>query len=137
MDGAYHRPCILSELHGFDRVIVARPLANGWLHAKLPRSWFDVQDWQCEMWFSAGYKAEVDTMKRINQLVASGVITDPKFRVVDLREVEPPTPAGYFNYFVERESVFEAARAEADALFKHLDLVTARVPPDSAGCGSR
>ncbi|MGE5156502.1 MAG: hypothetical protein ACM3OF_00005, partial [Gemmatimonas sp.] len=30
MDGAYHRSCILSELHVFDRIFVARPLANGW-----------------------------------------------------------------------------------------------------------
>src|SRR5215813_4286397 len=30
MDGAYHRSCIVSELHKFDRVIVCRPLANGW-----------------------------------------------------------------------------------------------------------
>jgi len=27
MDGAYHRSCIISELHDFDRVFVARPLA--------------------------------------------------------------------------------------------------------------
>jgi hypothetical protein len=30
------------------------------------------------------------------------------------------TPAGYFNYFIERDSVFEAARSEADALFRWL-----------------
>jgi hypothetical protein len=28
MDGAYHRSCIVSELHNFDRVIVCRPLAK-------------------------------------------------------------------------------------------------------------
>jgi hypothetical protein len=121
MDGAYHRSCIVSELHSFSRVIVVRPLANGWLNSRPPRSWFDVQDWQCEMWFSVGYKAEVDAMKRINQLIRDGFINDPKFRIVDLCEVEPPTPAGYFNFFVEREAVFEAARAESEALFKQLN----------------
>jgi hypothetical protein len=120
MDGAYHRSCILSELHSFARVIVARPLANGWLTARPPRNWFDVQDWQCEMWFSVGYKAEVDAMKRINQLIRDGVITDPRFREVDLHEVSPPTPAGYFNFFIERETVFRAAYLEADDLFKAL-----------------
>ena len=30
MDGAYHRSCIVSELHGYDRIFVARPLANAW-----------------------------------------------------------------------------------------------------------
>jgi hypothetical protein len=29
IDGAYHRSCIVAELHEFDRVFVARPLAEG------------------------------------------------------------------------------------------------------------
>ncbi|WP_198350989.1 hypothetical protein [Flavisphingomonas formosensis] len=121
MDGAYHRSCILSELHGFDDVIVCRPLANGWRKADLPENYFDVQDWNTEMWFSVGYKAEVDAMKRINALVKKGVI-DPKagMKYVDIHEIEPVTPAGYFNYFIERDSVFEDARAKADRLFKWL-----------------
>ena len=120
IDGAYHRSCIVSELHNFDRVIVCRPLANGWSGAAWPKSYFDVQDWNTEMWFSVGYKAEVDAMKRINSLVHSGVITDPNYRLVDIQEVEPTTPAGYFNYFIERDSVFEDARSKADALFRWL-----------------
>jgi hypothetical protein len=35
----------------FDRVYVARLLAQGW-RGKKPQSWFDLQDWQTEMWFS-------------------------------------------------------------------------------------
>src|SRR5262249_28922032 len=31
IDGAYDRSCIVSELHKFDRIFVARPLAQGWL----------------------------------------------------------------------------------------------------------
>jgi len=42
MDGAYHRSCIISELHDFDRIFVARPLANGW-YGKAPANWFEVQ----------------------------------------------------------------------------------------------
>jgi len=121
MDGAYHRSCILSELHNFDRVIVCRPLANGWRDKDWPKSYFDVQDWNTEMWFSVGYKAEVDAMKRINALIDRGAIPpDAGFKVVDLLEVEPTTPAGYFNYFIERDSVYEDARERADALFKWL-----------------
>ncbi len=120
MDGAYNRSCILSELHNFDRVIVCRPLANGWGNHTLPENYFDVQDWNTEMWFSVCYKAEVDAMKRINSLIESGVITDRKYKLVDLLEIEPETPAGYFNYFVERDSVFEDARRKADALFRWL-----------------
>jgi hypothetical protein len=119
MDGAYHRACILSELHNFSRVFVARPLANGWL-GRTPRSYFDVQDWNTEMWFSVGYKAEADAMKRINQLVRKGYIKDKKFKEVELIEVEPETPAGYFNYFIERNAVYERARFRADQVFKLL-----------------
>jgi hypothetical protein len=120
MDGAYHRSCILSELHNFERVIVCRPLANGWSANTLPKNYFDVQDWNTEMWFSVGYKAEVDAMKRINSLIESGVIKNRKYKLVDILEVEPTTPAGYFNYFVERDSVFDDARSRADALFRWL-----------------
>ena len=120
MDGAYHRSCILSELHNFDRVIVCRPLANGWRGDTWPKSYFDVQDWNTEMWFSVGYKAEADAMKRINSLIKSRAIIDRNYKLVDLLEVEPTTPAGYFNYFIERDSVFEDARNKADALFRWL-----------------
>jgi hypothetical protein len=111
MDGAYHRACIVSELHEFDRIFVARPLAQGWL-GKAPSNWFEVQDWQTEMWFSAGYKAEVDALRQINGLVAQGRLAPP-YKQVDLVEIAPPTPVGFFNYFIERKSVYERAYAEA------------------------
>jgi hypothetical protein len=120
MDGAYHRSCILSELHNFDQVIVCRPLANRWYGDTLPKSYFDVQDWNTEMWFSVGYKAEVDAMKRINSLIDCGAITDPRYKLVQIYEVEPTTPAGYFNYFIERDSVYKDAHGKADALFRWL-----------------
>ncbi|MEX3910151.1 hypothetical protein AB4Y33_43425, partial [Paraburkholderia sp. BR14319] len=40
-----------------------------------------------EMWFSAGYDAEVADIKRINKLVELGALTDERYRIVDLREV--------------------------------------------------
>ena len=72
IDGAYDRSCIVSELHKFDRIFVARPLAQGWLETGGPSNWFEVQDWQTEMWFSASYKAEVDALNQINGLVRAG-----------------------------------------------------------------
>jgi hypothetical protein len=120
IDGAYFRSCILSELHSFARVIVARPLAAGWI-GRRPGNWFEVQDWQCEMWFSVGYKAEVQGLRRINALLRDGMIKDTdRFRHVDLHEIAPPTPAGYFNYFVEHTAVFDAALDLGDALFRQL-----------------
>ncbi len=121
MDGAYHRSCIISELHMFDRVFVARPLAQGW-RGKEPANWFEVQDWQSEMWFSVAYKAEVDALKRINDLIAAGALTDPKFKTVDLVEIEPETPAGYFNYFVERPEVYDKAFKASEQAFERLGM---------------
>ena len=43
MDGAYHRPCIVAELHRFAKIFAVRPLAQG-ERGKVPASWFDVQD---------------------------------------------------------------------------------------------
>jgi len=119
MDGAYHRSCLVSELHDFSRLFIARPLANSWV-GKRPRNWFQVQDWQSEMWFSVGYKAELDALKRINQLVESGHLRDKDFKNVEIYEIEPETPAGYFNYFIERDVVYDRAYEQADRLFGEL-----------------
>jgi hypothetical protein len=121
MDGAYYRSCIVSELHVFDRVFVARPLANGW-HGKPPTNWFEVQDWNCEMWFSVGYKAEVAGLLRINDLIDAKIITNEKFKKVDLIEIEPETPAGYFHFFVERNEVYEEALRLAEERFADLGM---------------
>lgn len=126
IDGAYHRSCIVSELHMFDRIFVARPLAQGWLK-RPPANWFEVQDWQTEMWFSVGYKAEVDTLQQINGLVGAGHL--PKqFKHVDLIEIAPETPAGYFNYFIERAAIYDRARKEAIEAFRKAGLGVAPRP---------
>jgi hypothetical protein len=119
MDGAYHRSCLVSELHEFSRIFVARPLANGWI-GRRPGNWFEVQDWQFEMWFSVGYKAEVDALKRINQLIENGYLKHEKFKPVEIIEIEPSTPAGYFNYFIERDVVFDRAFEQAERVFRNL-----------------
>jgi hypothetical protein len=117
MDGAYQRPCIVAELHRFARIYAVRPLAQGW-RGRVPQSWFDVQDWQCEMWFSAGYAAEIAGMQRINRLIEDGALDDPRYRKVDLIEVATDHPAGYFNYFTERPQVFDRAYREARAILQ-------------------
>jgi hypothetical protein len=126
VDGAYHRPCIVAELHAFERIFVARPLAQGW-RGKVPKSWFDMQDWQTEMWFSAGYAAEVADMRRINTLIDRGGLTDTQYRKIDLIEVATRHPAGYFNYFSERPEVFdEAYRTALEALGPYAQTANSR-----------
>jgi hypothetical protein len=127
MDGAYFRSCIVSELYGFQRIFVVRPLAQGW-RGKSPGNWFDVQDWQCEMWFSAGYRAELEGLKRINQLIDQGHLKSDKFEAVEIHEIEPETPAGYFNYFIEHDAVYRRAYQLADDLFASLAAEGRRAP---------
>jgi hypothetical protein len=69
------------------------------------------------MWFSAGYKAEVDTLNQINKLVKQGYLDAP-FRHVNLIEVAPDAPAGFFHFFVEREKVYKCAYRKANAAFE-------------------
>jgi hypothetical protein len=109
IDGAYDRSCIVSELHKFDRIFVARPLAQGWLEKGGPSNWFEVQDWQTEMWFSASYKAEVDALNQINGLVHAKKLQDSDYKEVNLIEIAPESPAGFFNYFVERKTIYKRA----------------------------
>ena len=123
MDGAYHRSCIVAELTCFDRVFVARPLAEGWLGPR-PANQFEVQDWQTEMWFSASYKAEVDALNQINGLVKGDHLKEPsKFRYVDFVEIAPKTPAGFFNYFIERKEVYEEACKETLKKLRERGLI--------------
>ena len=119
IDGVYDRSCIVSELHEFDRIFVARPLAQGWLEKGGPSNWFEVQDWQTEMWFSASYKAEVDALNQINGLVHDKKLQDPGYKEVKLIEIAPKTPAGFFNYFIERKDIYK--RAYELAVEKFLD----------------
>jgi hypothetical protein len=72
------------------------------------------------MWFSVGYKAEVDALKRINDLIDADVIRSGEFKKVELIEIEPETPAGYFHYFVERNAVYDRAFETSEKVFASL-----------------
>jgi hypothetical protein len=84
------------------------------------------QDWQTEMWFSAGYKAEVDALHQINGLVKAKRLGAP-FKEVELIEIAPVTPAGFFNFFVERKRVYDLAFEEAAVAFAARGLRPAKV----------
>jgi hypothetical protein len=115
MDGAYHRSCIISELHTFEHIFVARPLAPGW-RKRPPSNWFQVQDWQTEMWFSASYKAEVAALEMINSLIAAKLLKR-RFNSIKIHPVTPDAPAGFFHFFVERDTVYDEAYKKAVCAF--------------------
>lgn len=74
------------------------------------------------MWFSASYKAEVDALNQINGLVRANKLQDPNYKEVKLIEIAPKTPAGFFNYFVERKAVYGRAYDLAIEKFTALEF---------------
>jgi hypothetical protein len=59
---------------------------------------------------------------RINDLIDLGIIKHADFKKVELVEIEPETPAGYFNYFVERGDVYDNAFKASEEKFAYLGL---------------
>ena len=112
VDGAYHRQFIVSELHGCDRIYIARPRNNHWDN-NLPRNYFEVQDFTSDMNFNKTYNAELAGLRQINRLVAQGMLKPPLFHPVQLVEVEISRPYGFFGGFVEERGVFDEAFRKA------------------------
>ena len=108
VDGAYHRQFIVSELHGCDRIYIARPRNSRW-DGRLPQNYFEVQDFTTDHWFNAAYAAELAGLRQINRLLAEGRLTGGAFHPVELIEVEVRRQYGFFEYFLEERDVFDEA----------------------------
>ncbi|HYG89282.1 MAG TPA: hypothetical protein VD978_23830 [Azospirillum sp.] len=127
IDGAYHRSLILGELHGFDRVIVGCPFPTAW-EGPPPANSLEVEDWKVKQWFSNSYRAEVDRLRKAIALIEKGSLQDPEYRIRDLVEIPRQSRWGYFDYFSEKEEVFQDALVDALTVlapFAHRRSVTA------------
>jgi hypothetical protein len=112
IDGAYHRSVILAELHGFDQVTVAAPFPVSWL-GPVPRNQLEVENWKIRQWFANSYKAEVARLRRVIELMERGTLNDPAYRIRTLTELPLRRHYGYFDYFTEKEEVFDDALVQA------------------------
>lgn len=123
VDGAYHRQFIVSELHGCDRVYIARPRNSRW-EGRLPRNYFEVQDFTTEQWFASSYNAELAGLRQVNRLLAQGKLSGDGFHTVQVIEVEVPRQYGFFESLVEERDVFEEAfrRAYRELTVKECDV---------------
>jgi hypothetical protein len=83
----------MSELTSCDVIYAIKPQASAW-RARPPGNYFEVQDFNTEMWFNTSFAAEVAGLRAAKRDGARGPI-----------RIEPITmhrPLGYFNYFVEK-----------------------------------
>lgn len=107
IDGAYRRQVILTELTGCERVYVVKPQPTAWKGAA-PANYFDVQDFNTEMWFNSSYASERAALQ-----YADDKRKDPTTVV----EITMDRPLGFFNYFVERMKTYKDGYNQAFKLF--------------------
>lgn len=110
IDGAYQRQVIMSELKNCDVIYAIKPQASAW-SARPPANYFEVQDFNTEMWFNTSFAAEVAGLRAdTSREAARGPI-----------RIEPITlhrPLGYFNYFVERLPYYTEGYEQAGHIFR-------------------
>jgi hypothetical protein len=116
IDGAYERQLIMSELTSCDVIYAIKPQASAW-RAHPPSNYFEVQDFNTEMWFNTSFAAEVAGLRAGRPDDGRGPI-----------RIEPITmhrPLGYFNYFVEKLSNYTEGYEQAMQVFQR-DLAGAQ-----------
>jgi hypothetical protein len=109
IDGAYQRQLIMSELTDCDVIYAIKPQASAW-RDRAPGNYFEVQDFNTEMWLNTSFAAEVAGLWAAKRDPARGPI-----------QIEPITmhrPLGYFNYFVERLPNYSEGYEQAKEIFQ-------------------
>ncbi len=120
IDGAYLRSVILSELTMVDAVIIPRPVRSQ--RPAFPLNWFEVQDFQTELWWNASFAPQAASIDFVNRLVDNDLLRSGGFRRVDLVPVEIDVDRGFFLYFREDLETFDRGYNEAVAAFERLRL---------------
>ncbi len=111
VDGAYYRQVILSELHGFDLILSARPL-NEKYKSDLPSNSLGSLNLQTEALFNGSYQGQRDAIELINTLTRANPAAPPALhghptRLVTVEAVDIMTSYGFFDYFVETLDTFD------------------------------
>jgi predicted acylesterase/phospholipase RssA len=107
IDGAYHRQLIIAELTSCTVIYAVKPQNDAW-RADPPANYFEVQDFNTEMWFNSSYAAEVAALRS----------AQPSLQIVP---ITMDHPLGYWNYFVEKTRNYVAAYEAATALLHKPD----------------
>ena len=110
IDGAYRRQVILSELTNCERIYVVKPQPTAWAGAA-PANYFDVQDFNTEMWFNSSYTSERSALHHSDRERKEGDYTP-------VEEITMDRPLGFFNYFVERMKTYTDGYDKAKEIFE-------------------
>ena len=103
----------MSELSDCDIIYAIKPQASAW-HARPPGNYFEVQDFNTEMWFNTSFAAEVAGLWAARR--------DPTRSPIRIEPITLQRPLGYFNYFVEKLGKYTQGYREAKRVFER-DLV--------------
>ena len=109
IDGAYQRQLIMSELTGCDVIYAIKPQASAW-RAQPPGNYFEVQDFNTEMWFNTSFAAEVAGLRTAR--------LDSGREPIRIEPITMHRPMGYFNYFVEKMPNYAEGYEQARQIFQ-------------------
>jgi len=109
IDGAYQRQVIMSELTGCDVIYAIKPQASAW-RAQPPGNYFEVQDFNTEMWFNTSFAAEVAGLRAAR--------LDSGREPIRIEPITMGRPLGYFNYFVEKMPNYTEGYEQARQIFQ-------------------
>jgi hypothetical protein len=109
IDGAYQRQLIMSELTSCDVIYAIRPQASAW-RGRPPGNYFEVQDFNTEMWLNSSFAAEVAGLWAANR--------DGAREPIRIEPITMRRPLGYFNYFAERLPNYTEGYEQAKQVFQ-------------------
>ncbi|MEH6471978.1 MAG: hypothetical protein V7752_12085 [Halopseudomonas sp.] len=118
LDGAYHRQFIIRELApAADVIYSVRPQSTEW-KANMPTNTLQVSNLVTQLWFNASYSGEVAHIELINELLQKEHLPKQHYRPVALKLVEYESRIRIYDYFVERQSVYQDAYEHSIKVFE-------------------
>lgn len=109
IDGAYVRQLLLRELTHARTIIAVPPVDAAWRSAT-PSNMMDLQAWQLRMWFGQSLREQMEQIHTMNDMIKRNIINDNSYHMIKVIQVDPPKIEKYYDYMLERASIFDAAR---------------------------
>jgi len=110
LDGAYHRQFIIRELcNCSDYIYSVRPQSLEW-KKPMPSNQLQTMNLVTQLWFNASYSGEIAKIALINDLLDKCKLAEGhNYRKIKLITIEYECAISFYEYFVERDSVYLGA----------------------------